>query len=164
MIRYLYLAISSMALITLFQNCQPFDAQPLNELASLCNASSKEKLITSQLWKTSDCQELSHYKCAAKVYKPFHSKSEYEDIECFTFENESICLNIQYEVFDTSPLMMSDMISDEAFEDGGDFNRIEYRCTQSLHSSFEDILVEYGVDLKESFSKVNSSCLKGAQK
>jgi hypothetical protein len=163
MVRYFYLAIASILIIGLFQNCQPFEAKPLNELASLCQATSKQKLLSSQLWKSSDCEELSHYKCAVKVYKPFIERTQYQDQECFDFNGEYICLNVNYELFDTRMLLMTDAIADEAFEEGGDFNRIEFRCTQSVYSSFEDVLVETGESISEAFGKAKSSCLQGAR-
>ena len=162
--RFLGLSILSLSFVFLFQNCQSFESKPVEELSSQCKAKLKEKVLAEGGWSEMECLKPSHYRCALKVYNPLVANSEYMENECIDWEGTKLCLDLDVVTRNTSELLDNPRVKDEAFLEGGAFNRLEYRCSQTGIVGFgHPLIVEVSDSLDGALVKAKSSCRKGVR-
>lgn len=162
--RVLALSVLTLSFMFVFQNCNSFESQPVAELSSQCRAQLKSKAINRGGWTTNECEKPSHYKCALKVYNPMVARASYQDIECFETDGLQTCFNIDVETFDTSGLLDNPAVLDEAFVEGGDLNRMEYRCSHlGIIEYGHPVIVEVADTLERAFVKTQQTCKQGVK-
>ncbi len=162
--RFLVLSITTFMFMFVFQNCNSFDSQSVESLSSQCKAKLKSKVIAKGGWGSLECSRPSHYKCALKVYKPMIDNSSYEENECLDWDGFKICLDINVSAMDTSHLLDNPDISDDAFVDGGDFNRLEYRCVQTgIVEHGHPLIVGVGDSLSRAIASAKATCNQGVK-
>jgi hypothetical protein len=132
MIRPRYLLIVVLPILLLgYTNCGQFKsvAELASGLSSSCVAKIRETAKVS--FASTVCEDMSAFKCDRRVFKPDANAETKTQRECVKNDSgEEACVDVTTYSFDTEGAR--DGASPGAFDQGGEYNREEVQCMNSM--------------------------------